>query len=1126
MTIKRRNKLPKRLKERCKKLRIRITMVRNGKRIYKTKKAILKECKKKLKRKIKRRRKFGVTRTFNDIYNYFTGGNNEEEEEDEQNDEEDEQDEQDDEQNQRNTSRNKIEKYMQEIKEFVNNIDTFRNYPINEMDSYRRNWTRRNTRRRRSRQRWEWLTPTQKNLWCFYKHISENRIDIDSMIVILFMAVCNNRQTLIAMDMLHDRKGESLSTGKKGTRELLENSLVQDNITETVIDSITTGLTNDEKGILSLCNNRFSIDNIISNNSNLKLILTDFVKSQRINKEGLRNWLITLLEDSAIKSIFKPLFENNNRDINEKFTKKTTGGIDVLTGFLSTTSFNFNNRIVTLDGQLNYKNYILYLYNKYQNIQQYFVFGINNFTLQQLPNRLHSLNDKNSLDIVKKIIPSQNIVHNIFSIIDGSNRGDTSSLNKKIVKKIHDSLFEEIPDNNPFYPFVFQNESVNNVVITKKLTISNSDFLYSLRQRPNQNNRENFFLRVGKKFNICILQGLEGKICIQRDIVGASNIGDARYILVDFLKRNIQYNYNVTPIGNVVLDSVHYYDVDDNDMPYTNQTIKDARNTDKIFIRRKEDFVTIHPYELVLEDEHISRWVCLKTNKTRKRFEKVLLGYLNNYTVNGIYRGDNNFNQQDIDGDYENFNFAAREKWESTILPYEQGFNDRKNWGIIKIVPSSYYLGSTLIPNQYIYQKSTGSFIALVWYRPRENQQNFKYMFISSDLPTNSLITDFSRVLQYNVIGGKEFHVKTITSLWNYKRILDPLQYLGLRQHLIDTRGFLGRRYGTFVTADFMCFLQTYYLKRNLGDNNITIIWEQDEDNIITTKFGTIRKNQKNIYTLIKEILEELKIETYFDFYITFNKKNKVFIRYFINPYILDQYSENTIVKKNMDKILKQLGCKSFNQQVMGKLRQMKKERVLEEQEKIKIKRQIQQRRKREEQELKQKEFLKNFNLISGRPFINSENIYNPREISAGAYGKKKVKKKTKKKVKKKRKKKVKRRFLYNPNNPKKSFDVYIDKNPKDTIPIKYTTVKDVRNTIRKLERLYKTNKYPHTRIWKVGMILKVRLEVIVKNTGKKKEHFRHAKNYFHFLGQRTKKKGDARKKMVFKFNKTYRKVS
>jgi hypothetical protein len=33
---------------------------------------------------------------------------------------------------------------------------------------------------------------------------------------------------------------------------------------------------------------------------------------------------------------------------------------------------------------------------------------------------------------------------------------------------------------------------------------------------------------------------------------------------------------------------------------------------------------------------------------------------------------------------------------------------------------------------------------------------------------------------------------------------------------------------------------------------------------------------------------------------------------------------------------------------------------------------------------------------------------------------------------------KQKRQFLYNPNDPKKSFDVYIDKNPADTIPIKY----------------------------------------------------------------------------------------
>ena len=50
--------------------------------------------------------------------------------------------------------------------------------------------------------------------------------------------------------------------------------------------------------------------------------------------------------------------------------------------------------------------------------------------------------------------------------------------------------------------------------------------------------------------------------------------------------------------------------------------------------------------------------------------------------------------------------------------------------------------------------------------------------------------------------------------------------------------------------------------------------------------------------------------------------------------------------------------------------------------------------------------------------------------------------------------------FLYNPDDPKKSFDVYIDKDPSDTISIKYTTYDDVKRTIRKLERLYKAKKY------------------------------------------------------------------
>ena len=109
--------------------------------------------------------------------------------------------------------------------------------------------------------------------------------------------------------------------------------------------------------------------------------------------------------------------------------------------------------------------------------------------------------------------------------------------------------------------------------------------------------------------------------------------------------------------------------------------------------------------------------------------------------------------------------------------------------------------------------------------------------------------------------------------------------------------------------------------------------------------------------------------------------------------------------------------------------------------------------------------------------------------------------------MKKTRKKK---QFLYNPNNPKKSFDVYIDKNPKDTIHIKYTTVDDVKNTIKKLERLYKTKRYPHKRIWQVGMIMKVRLEALKKHNKKAKnitQRYNLANRYFKFLGTRTKKK-------------------
>ena len=119
-----------------------------------------------------------------------------------------------------------------------------------------------------------------------------------------------------------------------------------------------------------------------------------------------------------------------------------------------------------------------------------------------------------------------------------------------------------------------------------------------------------------------------------------------------------------------------------------------------------------------------------------------------------------------------------------------------------------------------------------------------------------------------------------------------------------------------------------------------------------------------------------------------------------------------------------------------------------------------------------------------------------------------------------KKRKTKKKQFLYNPNNPKKSFDVYIDKNPDDTIPIKYTTVSDVKKTIKKLERLYKKGAYSHKRIWQVGMIMKVRLEAMLKhkkklypNAKKVRERFMLAKKYFKFLGKRSKEKNHTLRK-------------
>ena len=124
-------------------------------------------------------------------------------------------------------------------------------------------------------------------------------------------------------------------------------------------------------------------------------------------------------------------------------------------------------------------------------------------------------------------------------------------------------------------------------------------------------------------------------------------------------------------------------------------------------------------------------------------------------------------------------------------------------------------------------------------------------------------------------------------------------------------------------------------------------------------------------------------------------------------------------------------------------------------------------------------------------------------------------KKKSKKSNHRKTKTKTKKTFLYNPKNPKKSLDLFTNENPNDTIHIKYTTLEDVKNTIDKLEKLYKDKKYPHKRIFQIGLIMKVRLELLKKI---KPEQYALANKYYEFLKRRTKLNDKERYEFLFKY--------
>ena len=100
-----------------------------------------------------------------------------------------------------------------------------------------------------------------------------------------------------------------------------------------------------------------------------------------------------------------------------------------------------------------------------------------------------------------------------------------------------------------------------------------------------------------------------------------------------------------------------------------------------------------------------------------------------------------------------------------------------------------------------------------------------------------------------------------------------------------------------------------------------------------------------------------------------------------------------------------------------------------------------------------------------------------------------------------------------------KNYDLYSDANPKDTVRIKYASLNDVKDTINKLEKLYKSGKRPHNRIVQIANVMTQRLRVIKdKNPNIIAGRYNLSKKYFDFLKERTKIKGDKeRKNLVFK---------
>ena len=96
------------------------------------------------------------------------------------------------------------------------------------------------------------------------------------------------------------------------------------------------------------------------------------------------------------------------------------------------------------------------------------------------------------------------------------------------------------------------------------------------------------------------------------------------------------------------------------------------------------------------------------------------------------------------------------------------------------------------------------------------------------------------------------------------------------------------------------------------------------------------------------------------------------------------------------------------------------------------------------------------------------------------------------------------------------NYDIYSNPKPKDTVRIKYATVKDIKFTINKLESLYARKLRPHARISKIANVLEQRMRVLKdKNPNNSEIAKRHAltKRYFEFLKRRTKQNTEEKRR-------------